>query len=60
MGNQTHNHLNNDNIIFHQIEEITETGVKTSDGVNHEVDAIIFATGFDLQKSAREKHFSFS
>ena len=49
-----HNHL----IIkycFDQIEEITETGIKTSDGVNHEVDAIIYAIGFDLQKSAREK-----
>jgi len=46
--NEDHVHL-----ITDKIEEITETGIKTSDGVNHEVDAIIFAIGFDLQKSAR-------
>jgi cyclohexanone monooxygenase len=29
------------------IEEITEKGIKTSDGKLHELDVIIFATGFD-------------
>lgn len=29
------------------IEEITEKGIKTSDGKVHELDVIIFATGFD-------------
>jgi cyclohexanone monooxygenase len=29
------------------IERITPKGVKTSDGVEHEVDVLIFATGFD-------------
>ena len=29
------------------IEEVTEAGVKTSDGVEHELDMLIFATGFD-------------
>ena len=29
------------------ITEITETGIKTSDGSLHELDVIIFATGFD-------------
>jgi cation diffusion facilitator CzcD-associated flavoprotein CzcO len=46
--NQEHVHL-----ITDKIEEITETGIKAADGVHHQVDAIIYATGFDLQKSAR-------
>jgi len=29
------------------IEEITETGIRTSDGKVHELDVIVFATGFD-------------
>lgn len=29
------------------IVEITERGVKTADGVEHEVDVLVFATGFD-------------
>jgi cyclohexanone monooxygenase len=33
------------------IEEITPTGVRTSDG-EHEVDAIVFATGFDAMTGA--------
>jgi len=35
-----------------KIEEITETGIRTVDGKNHEVDAIIYATGFDILGSA--------
>jgi len=46
--NEKHVHL-----ITDRIDEITERGVRTSDGVVHEVDAIVLATGFDLQKSAR-------
>ena len=33
------------------IREITETGVRTADGILHEVDTILYATGFDLEKS---------
>lgn len=29
------------------IEEITSTGVRTADGVTHELDVLVFATGFD-------------
>ncbi|QIB52308.1 NAD(P)/FAD-dependent oxidoreductase [Pseudomonas sp. OIL-1] len=29
------------------IEEITATGIRTADGVEHELDVIVFATGFD-------------
>ena len=29
------------------IQEITENGVRTSDGVEHELDVLVFATGFD-------------
>ncbi|THU81750.1 cyclohexanone monooxygenase [Dendrothele bispora CBS 962.96] len=30
------------------IEEITPTGVKTADGVHHELDVLVLATGFDI------------
>lgn len=29
------------------IEEITEAGIRTADGVEHELDVLVFATGFD-------------
>ena len=32
------------------IDEITETGVRTADGVEHEVDVIIYGTGFEASK----------
>jgi 4-hydroxyacetophenone monooxygenase len=32
------------------IEAITETGVRTADGVDHDVDAIIYGTGFSASK----------
>ena len=34
------------------IEELTETGLRTSDGTNYEFDAIVFATGFDAMTGA--------
>ncbi|WP_343600738.1 NAD(P)/FAD-dependent oxidoreductase [Mycobacterium sp.] len=34
------------------IEEITATGVRTSDGMEYEVDIILFATGFDAYTGA--------
>ncbi len=34
------------------IEEITPTGVRTGDGAVHEVDSIVFATGFDAMTGA--------
>lgn len=43
------NRENVDIVSLHEtpIERITAKGVKTSDGVEHEVDVLIFATGFD-------------
>jgi cyclohexanone monooxygenase len=34
------------------IEELTETGLRTTDGQNYEFDAIVFATGFDAMTGA--------
>jgi len=44
--------FNRDNVSLVDIKstpivQVTETGVKTSDGVEHELDVLIFATGFD-------------
>ena len=39
-------------LVTDPIEEITPTGIKTADGVLHEVDAIILATGFALGLAA--------
>ena len=43
--------LNRENVdlITSPIREITETGVITEDGVAHDYDALVYATGFDLQ-----------
>jgi cation diffusion facilitator CzcD-associated flavoprotein CzcO len=38
----------------HGVDEITPTGVRV-DGVDHEVDAIVFATGFDAMTGALDK-----
>ncbi|KAE8146657.1 hypothetical protein BDV25DRAFT_162063 [Aspergillus avenaceus] len=38
----------NTTVITQSIEEITPSGVKTTDGTDHELDVIICATGFDL------------
>lgn len=34
-------------VIFDKIKEITETGVVTDDGVEHKMDVLVCATGFD-------------
>jgi cation diffusion facilitator CzcD-associated flavoprotein CzcO len=44
--------FNRDNVSLvdvkaHPIEEITATGIRTADGVEHELDVLVFATGFD-------------
>ena len=38
-------------LVTEGITEVTETGIRTEDGVIHEADTIIYATGFDLDKS---------
>lgn len=43
--NQANVHLID--IAEHPITEVTATGITTSDGVHHELDVIIYATGFD-------------
>lgn len=42
-----YDHVEPINITDTPIEEITPTGIRTSDGVHREYDVIIFATGFD-------------
>ena len=37
------------NLITTKIERVTSKGLKTVDGVEYQADAIIFATGFDLE-----------
>lgn len=39
-------HARNAELVTTGIEEITPTGIRTSDGRHHEVDLIVFATGF--------------
>ncbi|VVO32652.1 flavin-containing monooxygenase [Pseudomonas fluorescens] len=44
--------FNRDNVALvdvkaNPIEEITATGIRTADGVEHELDVLVFATGFD-------------
>src|SRR5882757_320468 len=41
----------NVNVVSDGIERVTERGVVTADGVEHEVDTIIFGTGFKLADS---------
>lgn len=41
----------NAELITWPIAGICETGIKSSDGLIHQVDAIVFATGFDIPKS---------
>ena len=43
------------NIRKNPIEEITEWGIKTSDGKAYEIDAIVFATGFDAMTGAMKE-----
>ena len=51
---QTYNlpHVKLVNIRKNPIEEIKEWGIKTSDGKAYEIDAIVFATGFDAMTGA--------
>ena len=39
-------------LVTEKMEEITPKGIRTADGHEYELDTIIFATGFDLLKSA--------
>ena len=43
------------NIRTNPIEEITEWGIKTSDGQAYELDVIVFATGFDAMTGAMKE-----
>merc|ERR1712179_529514 len=36
-----------------KIECMTDKGIKTVDGTEHEFDTIVYATGFDLEKSSK-------
>ena len=47
--------FNKDNVklVTSKIEKITAKGIVTAEGHEHEVDTIIYATGFDLEKSAK-------
>ncbi|CAG8020939.1 unnamed protein product [Penicillium salamii] len=38
----------NTEVVNQSIEEVTPKGIKTADGVEHEVDVIVCATGFDV------------
>ena len=46
--------FNNANVklVTEKITKITETGIETEDGKHQEFDTIVYATGFDLPKSA--------
>jgi len=46
--NKDHVHL-----VTSAIERFTEKGIQTEDGTEHEFDIIVYATGFDLEKSAK-------
>ncbi|KAF2121245.1 putative cyclohexanone monooxygenase [Lophiotrema nucula] len=53
--------FNQDNVFAHDlkkspIEALTEDGIKTSDGKLHEVDLIVFATGFDAIDGSYTRH----
>jgi cyclohexanone monooxygenase len=54
---QTYNlpHVKLVNIRQNPIQEITEWGIKTSDGKAYEIDAIVFATGFDAMTGAMKE-----
>jgi cyclohexanone monooxygenase len=54
---QTYNlpHVKLVNIRKNPIAEITEWGIKTSDGKSYELDAIVFATGFDAMTGAMKE-----
>jgi cation diffusion facilitator CzcD-associated flavoprotein CzcO len=39
-------------LVSSQIDGLTESGIRTCDGVNHDVDAIIYGTGFAIPETA--------
>jgi len=41
----------NVHLVTSKIDRFTPKGIKTADGVETEVDVIIYATGFDIEKS---------
>lgn len=45
----------NVSLITQGIERITPSGIKSTDGVEHEADILVFATGFDTQGQHTEK-----
>jgi cation diffusion facilitator CzcD-associated flavoprotein CzcO len=47
----------NVDVISDSIAEVTERAVVTADGTEHEVDTIIFGTGFDVPHRASERFF---
>ncbi len=53
LSNDYYPTLNRENVdlVTDGISEITQSGVKTKDGVEHKVDAIIFATGFQAAEA---------
>jgi cyclohexanone monooxygenase len=62
MGKNYYDTYNKSNVMLHDISEnaianITSEGIKTSDGSIHDIDIIIFATGFhDMVDSLRKIH----
>ena len=47
--------FNKDNVtlVTEPIVELTQNGIKTHDNTEHQLDAIVYATGFDLEQSAK-------
>ena len=41
-------HRSNLDLVTDAIETVTESGIRTADGTEHELDVIILATGFNL------------
>lgn len=46
----SHDHVS---LVTEPIERFEATGIRTRDGVLHEADAVVFATGFDVRNSLR-------
>ncbi|MFB5650098.1 flavin-containing monooxygenase [Leptospira wolffii] len=53
LSNEYYPALNRENVelVTNGISEITATGIKTKDGKEHKVDAIVFATGFQASEA---------
>lgn len=57
LGHYYYETFNRDNVELvdvsgNAIEDVTETGIRLADGTEHEVDVIVFATGFDALTGA--------